>query len=209
LAHGVARIVVPGCTSCSTYSGPRSTCHTTPRWRLPMIDDMLHQAQGRIECDRVTVGIDVLLSVAEDVAALLAGRGRVDGMFTGIVDFAAEHHHGALAVGDHAQQPPVVALEPGVRRAMTRPSFQSRTSSRTSASTCWSLVLPGQHQHRTGMPSRVTARPMTICGRSGRWSLEWPNRRNASAPYRWTCASGGRRPRSMVCRRSAAALAVE
>ena len=38
----------------------------------------------------------------------------------------------------------------------------------------WSLVLPGQHQQRTGIPSRVTASPMTICGRSLRWSLECP-----------------------------------
>ena len=38
---------------------------------------------------------------------------------------------------------------------MTRPSFQSRMSSLTSANTCWSLLLPGQHQHRTGMPSLV------------------------------------------------------
>ena len=56
----------------------------------------------------------------------------------------------------------------------TRPSRQSRMPSLTSGSTCWSLVLPGQHQHRTGMPSLVTASPITICGRSVRWSLEWP-----------------------------------
>ena len=36
------------------------------------------------------------------------------------------------------------------------------------------LRMPGQTQHRTGMPSRVTASPITICGRSGRLSLEWP-----------------------------------
>lgn len=33
-----------------------------------------------------------------------------------------------------------------------------------------SAVLPGQHQTRTGMRSRVTARPMTICGRSSQGS---------------------------------------
>jgi hypothetical protein len=39
----------------------------------------------------------------------------------------------------------------------------------------------GQTQHRTGIPSRVTARPMTICGRSGRLSLECPYRRKPPA----------------------------
>jgi hypothetical protein len=46
------------------------------------------------------------------------------------------------------------------------------------------LVLPGQHQQRTGIPSRVTARPITICGRSPRWSLECPKRRKPSSPSR-------------------------
>jgi len=50
----------------------------------------------------------------------------------------------------------------------TRPSFQVRRSSFTCSSTDWSFVLPGQHQTRTGIPSRVTARPITTCGRSSR-----------------------------------------
>ena len=41
-----------------------------------------------------------------------------------------------------------------------------------------SAVFPGQHQTRTGMPSRVTAIPITIWGRSSRWSLELPRPRN-------------------------------
>jgi hypothetical protein len=35
-------------------------------------------------------------------------------------------------------------------------------------------LLPGQHHTRTGIPSRVTAGPMTICGRSSRWSSDLP-----------------------------------
>ncbi len=64
----------------------------------------------------------------------------------------------------------------------TRPSFQSRIPSRTSGSTETSVVFPGcQHQQRAGIPSLLTAGPMTTCGRSGRWSLEWPRRRNPSS----------------------------
>jgi len=47
--------------------------------------------------------------------------------------------------------------------------------------TTWSLALPGQHQHRTGMPSRVTAIPITTCGRSSRESLDLPWVRNPAA----------------------------
>ena len=43
----------------------------------------------------------------------------------------------------------------------------------------WSPALPGNVQHRTGTPSRVTAIAITTCGRSGRWSLECPNWRTA------------------------------
>src|SRR3954471_19004106 len=64
----------------------------------------------------------------------------------------------------------------------TRPKRQPRRPSLTSVMTDMSLVLPGQHHTRTGIPSRVTARPITICGRSGRWSLLWPNTRNAPSP---------------------------
>lgn len=56
----------------------------------------------------------------------------------------------------------------------TRPSFQARRSSRTCRMSAWSDALPGHVQTRTGMPVRVTARPMTIRGRPPRWSLEWP-----------------------------------
>jgi hypothetical protein len=42
-------------------------------------------------------------------------------------------------------------------------------------------VFPGQRQHRTGIPSRVTARPMMICGRSSRLSLDLPWVRNPAA----------------------------
>jgi hypothetical protein len=38
----------------------------------------------------------------------------------------------------------------------------------TSLMTDMSLVFPGQHQTLTGIPSRVTARLITICGRSRR-----------------------------------------
>ena len=39
-------------------------------------------------------------------------------------------------------------------------------------------MFPGQHHTRSGMPSRVTAMPMTIWGRSSRWSLDLPQVRN-------------------------------
>src|SRR5579863_1011250 len=41
-----------------------------------------------------------------------------------------------------------------------------------------SFVFPGQHHTRSGMPSRVTAMPMTIWGRSSRRSLDLPQVRN-------------------------------
>ena len=41
-----------------------------------------------------------------------------------------------------------------------------------------SLVSPGQHQTRTGIPSLVTAMPITTWGRSSRWSLDFPQVRN-------------------------------
>lgn len=76
--------------------------------------------------------------------------------------------------GDYAAEPP------------------PRRSSLTRGSTWWSLVLPGQTHARTGMSSRVTARPMTISGRSGRCPLEWPNRRSPRwvPPRRWPGAGG-------------------
>ena len=37
-----------------------------------------------------------------------------------------------------------------------------------------SFVLPGQHHTRTGIPSRVTAIPITIWGRSSRESFDLP-----------------------------------
>jgi len=40
-----------------------------------------------------------------------------------------------------------------------------------------SAVLPENVQHRTGIPSRVTAIAITTWGRSVRWSLECPNAR--------------------------------
>ena len=39
-------------------------------------------------------------------------------------------------------------------------------------------VFPGQHHTRSGMPSRVTAIPITTWGRSSRWSLDLPQVRN-------------------------------
>ena len=41
-----------------------------------------------------------------------------------------------------------------------------------------SAVFPGQHHTRTGIASRVTARPITTCGRSSRESLDLPYSRN-------------------------------
>ena len=54
-----------------------------------------------------------------------------------------------------------------------------------------SLVFPGQHHTRSGMPSRVTAMPMTTWGRSSRWSLDLPQVRNpASRPSPSPAPSG-------------------
>ena len=41
-------------------------------------------------------------------------------------------------------------------------------------------MSPGQHQTRTGIPSLVTAMPITTCGRSSRWSLDFPQVRNGA-----------------------------
>ena len=41
-----------------------------------------------------------------------------------------------------------------------------------------SAVFPGQHHTRSGIPSRVTAIPITTWGRSSRWSLDLPQVRN-------------------------------
>lgn len=38
-----------------------------------------------------------------------------------------------------------------------------------------SAVLPGKVQQRIGTPLWVAAIPITTCGSSSRWSLEWPN----------------------------------
>ena len=45
-----------------------------------------------------------------------------------------------------------------------------------------SAVFPGQHHTRSGMPSRVTAMPITTWGRSSRWSLDLPQVRNPAVP---------------------------
>ncbi len=45
----------------------------------------------------------------------------------------------------------------------------------------WSEALPGKVQQRTGMPSRVTAMPITTWGRSGRLSLECLEKRRVAA----------------------------
>ena len=58
---------------------------------------------------------------------------------------------------------------------MTRARVQSRRSCLTwRMRSAESVVLPGQHHTRTGIPARVTAMPITICGRSSRWSLDLP-----------------------------------
>jgi hypothetical protein len=44
-----------------------------------------------------------------------------------------------------------------------------------------SAVFPGQHQTRSGIPSRVTAMPMTTWGRSSRWSLDLRQVRNPAS----------------------------
>jgi hypothetical protein len=51
---------------------------------------------------------------------------------------------------------------------------QSRISSLTWRISAWSEAFPGQHQQRTGIPSLVTAMPMTICGRSSRELSDLP-----------------------------------
>ena len=67
----------------------------------------------------------------------------------------------------------------------------ARRPSLTSGSTELSLVLPGHTQHRTGIPSLVTASPITIWGRSVRWSLEWPYLRNSSVVFGLEVGGGG------------------
>jgi len=61
---------------------------------------------------------------------------------------------------------------------MTFDRHQSRMSSFTCRISAESLVSPGQHQTLTGIPSLVTAIPMTTWGRSSRWSLDFPQVRN-------------------------------
>ena len=68
---------------------------------------------------------------------------------------------------------------------MIFPSTQSRMSVLTCRISAESDVFPGQHQTRTGMPSRVTAMPITICGRSSRLSLDLPWARNPAALPGW------------------------
>jgi hypothetical protein len=64
---------------------------------------------------------------------------------------------------------------------MTLDSAQCRMSSLTWRISAESLVFPGQHHTRTGIPSRVTAMPITTGGRSLRYSLELPKARNPAA----------------------------
>jgi hypothetical protein len=78
--------------------------------------------------------------------------------------------------------------------SITRPSFHSLRSRLTSSTTFTSAVFPGHTQHLTGMPSRVTAKPITTCARFGRESLLCP----ASASQR--------RPRRRPRRRRIASL---
>ena len=76
-----------------------------------------------------------------------------------------------------------LAAEENPRSAtqMTFPRVQSRMSALTWRISAESAVFPGQHQTRTGMPSRVTAIPITICGRSSRLSFDLPCARNPAA----------------------------
>lgn len=71
---------------------------------------------------------------------------------------------------------------------MTRFKFHAPRSSLTLRMSTWSLVVPGKLHNRTGIPSRVTAMPITIWGRSGLWSFEWPEyarvARSATVPGR-------------------------
>ena len=79
---------------------------------------------------------------------------------------------------------------PLVGNQMTLPGTQSRMSVLTCRISAESDVLPGQDQTRTGMPSRVTAMPITICGRSSRLSLDLPWVRNpAVLPGSASCSS--------------------
>ena len=55
-------------------------------------------------------------------------------------------------------------VNPRSATQITRPSVQSRSSSLTWRISGESVVLPGQHHTRTGIPSRVTAIPTTTCG---------------------------------------------
>lgn len=60
--------------------------------------------------------------------------------------------------------------------------IQSRISSWTCRISLWSEALPGQHQQRTGILSRVTAMPITICGRSSRdWHAKKQHAQKAAA----------------------------
>ena len=61
-----------------------------------------------------------------------------------------------------------------------RPGRHPRRSSFTLATVVMSFVSPENTHERTGSPSRVTARPTTICGASPRPFFECPRLRNAS-----------------------------
>ena len=63
-------------------------------------------------------------------------------------------------------------LKPRSRHQITRFNPQDPRSSFTFLMITWSEVVPRKLQSRTGMPSLVTAMPITTWGRSGRWSFE-------------------------------------
>src|SRR4051812_31523789 len=65
-----------------------------------------------------------------------------------------------------------------------RVSCQSRRSRLARATVVTSTVLPGNTQCRTGKPSRVTAKPTTICGASLRPFLDSPCLRGALYGFR-------------------------
>src|SRR5215218_4839085 len=116
--------------------------------------------------------------VAHLAVATLAGERRLGGGLAGAHPLAGD------PVAAAAAQVAQVLLR-GEARSTTQTALPRRRparSSLTSEITAWSAVLPGQTQTRTGIPVRVTARPTTTWGRSGRWSLEWPKRRSPPSP---------------------------
>ena len=78
---------------------------------------------------------------------------------------------------------PPVSLRRAMRADVSIPRSPTRTSSvrpkRVRSFSTWastvagSAVLPGNASTATGSPASVS-RPNSICGRSGRWSREWP-----------------------------------